>query len=87
MNKITNLKDIEITNDFIYLINSNGDLLQLQYHSLPNKYDDPCIEKHLNFTEEMERNMKNCIDHRRKRSFTSMPWSNYHKYLKFSLRF
>ena len=30
----------------------------------------------------MEKDIQNCLDHRRKKSFSSMPLSNYHKYLR-----
>lgn len=79
----------------IYLIDGKGNLFQLQYHLLPNKYSDPCVDKSLQrvehntssqkiqcHTEQMEKDIQNCLDHRRKKSFSSMPISNYHKYLK-----
>lgn len=84
------IQDVAITNDIIYLIDGNGHLFELQYHFLPNKYDDPCVDKSLRLgmgaeckvMDVMERNIQNCKDHRRKKSFSSMPTSNYQKYLK-----
>ena len=47
VNDFRKIKDVAITNDIIYLIDGKGHLFELQYHVLPNKYDDPCVEKSL----------------------------------------
>eukprot|EP01084_Bolivina_argentea_P251618 422067_1 len=84
VNDFKYILDVAITNDTIYLIDYKGHLIEYQYHILPNKYSDPCIDKHINITrdEMLEKNIENCRDHRRKKSFSSMPINDYHKYLK-----
>ena len=78
-NEITNIKDICLTNDFLYIINNNNKLLEFEYLKSLNKYKNPCIEDNL-----LHNKYEDCStkDGYRKKSLSVMPVNEYYKFIK-----